>query len=95
MISSLLQRVNLICKIGRRGALSHAEKSKVIQRLHDNICTLEISKELDRDHRTIKKFVTNPELCNGRSDKGEIRKKAPVSYRAMSRIKREIRHNPL
>ena len=80
---------------GRRGALSQVEKSKIIQRLHDNISTLEISKELDRDHRTIKKFVTNPELCNGRSDKGKIRNKAPVSHRAMSRIKREIRRNPL
>ena len=95
MISSLVQRANFTCKMGRRGALSQAEKSKIILRLHDNISTLEISKELDRDHRTIKKFVTNPELCNGRSDKGKIRKKAPVLHRAMSRIKREIRRNPL
>ena len=50
---------------------------------------------MDHDHRTIKKFVTNPELCNGRSDKGKIRKKASVSHRAMSRIKKEIRRNPL
>ena len=81
--------------MGRRGALSQAEKSKIIQRLHDNISTLEISRELDHDHRTIKKFVTSPELCNGRSDKGKIRKKAPVLHRAMSRIKKEIRRNPL
>ena len=81
--------------MGCRGALSKAEKSKIIQRLHDNVFTLEISKELDRDHRTIKKFVTNPELCNGCSDKGKIRKKAPVSHRTMSRIKREICRNPL
>ena len=74
----LVQRANFICKMGRRGALSQAEKSKIIQRLPDNISTLEISKELDRDHRTIKKFVTNPKLCNGHSDKGKIRKKAPV-----------------
>ena len=81
--------------MGRRGALSQDEKSKIIQRLHDNISTLEISKELDHDHRTMKKIVTNPELCNGHSDKGKIRKKAPASHRAMSRIKREIRRNPL
>ena len=54
MISSLVQRANFIWKMGRRGALSQAEKSKIIQMLHDNISTLEISKELDRDHRTIK-----------------------------------------
>ena len=56
MISSLVQRANFICKMGRRGALSLAEKSKIIQRLHDNISTLEISKELDRDNCTIKKI---------------------------------------
>ena len=81
--------------MGRRGALSQAEKSKIIQRLYDNISTLKMSKELDRDHRTIKKIGTNPKLCNGLSDKGKIRKKAPVSHRAMSRIKRELRRNPL
>ena len=71
MISSLLQRANFICEMGRRGALSQAEKSKIIQRLHDNISTLEISKELYPDHRTIKKCVTNPEHCNGLSNKRE------------------------
>ena len=81
--------------MGRRGALSQTEESKIIQRLHDNIFTLEIREELNRDHRTIKKFVTNPELCNRRSDKGKIRKKAPVLHRTMSRIKREICRNPL
>ena len=70
MISNLVQRANFICKMGRRGALSQAEKSR----------------ELDRDHRTIKKFVTNPELCNGRSDKGKISKKAPVSHREKSAV---------
>jgi hypothetical protein len=81
--------------MGRKCALSQAEKFKIIQMLHNNISTLEISKELDRDHRSIKKFVTDPELCNGRSDRGKIRKKAPVTHRAMSAIKREVRRNPL
>ncbi|XP_076056525.1 uncharacterized protein LOC143034407 isoform X2 [Oratosquilla oratoria] len=81
--------------MGRKGALSQAEKSKIVQSIHNKISTLEIAKELDRDHRTIKKFVTNPELCNGRSDKGKIHKKALVSRRAMSRIEREVHCNPL
>ena len=34
-------------------------------------------------------------LCDGRSDKGKIRKKAPVLHPAMTRIKREVRRNPL
>ena len=95
MISSLMQRANFRCEMGHRGALSQAEKSKIIRRLHDNISTLEISKELDHDHRTIKKIGTNAELCNGLSDKGKIRKKAPVTHRAMSRINRELLRNPL
>lgn len=81
--------------MGRKGALSQAEKFKIIQRLHSSISTLEISKELDRDHRTIKKFAINPALCNGRSDKGKIRKKAPLLQRTMNMIKREVRRNPL
>ena len=92
---SLFQHANFICKMGCKGALSQAEKSKIVQRIHNKISTLEIAKELDRDYRTIKKIVTNPELCDERSDKGKICKKAPVSHRAMSRIKREVRHNPL
>ena len=56
--------------------------------------TLQIAKELNRDHPTIKKFVTKTELCNGRSDKGKIRKRAPFSLRAMNKIKREVRRNP-
>ena len=48
-------------------------------------------KELDRDICTIKKIVINPELCDGRSDKGKIRQKAPVLHPAKTRIKREGR----
>ncbi|KAF2356825.1 Transposase Tc1-like [Trinorchestia longiramus] len=80
--------------MGRKGALSHGEKFKIVQKLNNNISTLEIAKELGRDHRTIKKFVTNPDRCNCRSDKEKRRKKAPVSHRAMSRITRECRRNP-
>ena len=45
-------------------------------------------KELDRDICTIKKIVIYPELCDGRSDKGKIRKKAPELHQAMSMIER-------
>ena len=37
----------------------------------------------------------NPELCDGCSDKGKMRKKARVLDRAMSTITREVRRNPL
>ena len=51
---SYFQRANFICKIRRKGVLSQAEKSKIVQRLHNKISILEIAKELHRDHRTIK-----------------------------------------
>ena len=51
---SYFQRANFICKIGRKGVLSQAEKSKIVQRLHNKISTLEIAKELHRDHHTFK-----------------------------------------
>ena len=75
--------------------MSRTEKSKIVQRIHNKVSTLEIAKELDRDHRTMKNFVTNPELCNGRFDKGKIRKKAHVLHRAMRRTRREVCRNPL
>ena len=50
---------------------------------------------MNRSYRTFNKFITNLELCNGRSDKGKICKNAPVSHRSMSRLKREVRRNSL
>ena len=57
--------------------------------------TLEISKTIGTDHRTVKKFANKPELCNGRSDKGKLRKSTRVSHRALNLIKREASRNPL
>ena len=91
----LMPPCQFICKMGHKGALSQTEKSKIVERLPKNISTVQIAKELDCSHRIFKKFVTNPALCNGRCNKGKIRKKAPVSHRAMSIIKREVRRNPL
>ena len=75
--------------MGCKDALSDAEKLKIPQGLY-NLSTLEIAKELGRDHRTVKRFAMNPALCNGRSDKGKIRKEAPVSRRYLNHIKREV-----
>ena len=50
---------------------------------------------LGRDHRTIKKYTTNPQSCNGRADKGKIRRKSGVSRRVISLIKREVHRNSL
>ena len=50
--------------MGRKGALTEAEKLKVTQRLHNNLSILEIAKEFSRDHRTVKN--------HGRSDNGKF-----------------------
>ena len=52
-------------------------------------------KELGSEFCTIKKIVINPELYDGRSDKGKTRKKARVLHRAICRITREVRRDPL
>ena len=81
--------------MGKKVILSENEKAAIIQGLHDKQTTLKRAKTLYRDHRTIKKFVSNPTSFNGRSDKSKTRGSSIVSLRMVKRIKREIRRNPL
>ena len=67
--------------------MGETEIFKINERLHSKVSSLEIAKELGCDHRAVKKFVISPTDCNGRSDKGKIRKQA--------RRKKEVRRNPL
>ena len=53
-----------ICNMGKKVTLS--ENAAIIQGLHDKQTTLKIVKTLNRDHRTIKKFVSNPTSFNER-----------------------------
>ena len=62
----------VICQMGRKGALSKVEEFKMTQRLHNELPTLDIAKELGLDHHTIKKFAINPACCNESSEKGKI-----------------------
>lgn len=62
--------------------------------LHDNISTLEIAKNWAVT------IAPQKHLALARSlrktfDKGKIRKQAPVCYRAINQIKREVRRNRL
>ena len=47
----------VFCKIARKSQLNLDEKNKVAQKLALGMSTLQISKELGRDHRTIKKIA--------------------------------------
>lgn len=63
------QRLLLKLIMGNKKDLSVSEKGKIVQFLHEGKSSLEISKLLNRDHRTIKKLVE------------DVNKKRPYSLR--------------
>ena len=69
--------------MGKKKDLSAAEKRQIVQYLGQGITTLDISKRIARDHRTVKKFVTDSQHKRVRSDKGKIRK---ISAKQMRRV---------
>ena len=59
--------------MGRGKDLTEDEKDVVNQMFEDGMSTLEISKELQRDHRTIKRFLTENGKKRKRQDRGKLR----------------------
>ena len=57
-------------KMGKQMDLTQKEKVNIVTRLAQGKKTLETSRELSRDHRTIKRFVHNVNHKRKRSDKG-------------------------
>src|SRR4029434_745080 len=78
--------------MGKKKDLSAAEKRQIVQYLGQGITTLDISKRIACDHRTVKKFVTDSQHKRVRSDKGKIRK---ISAKQMRRVKRAATTMPL
>uniref|UniRef100_A0A087YR09 Tc1-like transposase DDE domain-containing protein n=1 Tax=Poecilia formosa TaxID=48698 RepID=A0A087YR09_POEFO len=78
--------------MGRGMDLSAAEKRQIVQCLGKGMKTLDISQKLKRDHRTVKRFVTDSEHRRVRADKGIIRK---VSVRQIHQIKTAAAKMPL
>ena len=78
--------------MGKKKDLSAAEKRQIVQYLGQGITTLDISKRIARDHRTVKIFVTDSQHKRVRSDKGKIRK---ISAKQMRRVKRAATKMPL
>ncbi|CAI9607530.1 unnamed protein product [Staurois parvus] len=78
--------------MGNKKDLSAAEKSEIVQCLGQGMKTLDISRKLKRDHRTIKRCVADSEHRRVRADKGTLRK---ISARSMHRIKRTAAKIPL
>lgn len=78
--------------MGKKSDLSDSEKSKIVKSLSEGCSTLEISKILGRDHRTIKRFAANSQ--QGRKKRVE-KKRRKLTAKDLRRIKRESARNPL
>ena len=61
VFSTLLSRTQFSSNMGKKKVLSAAEKSEIVQCLGRGMKTLDISRKLKRDHRTVKRCVTGSE----------------------------------
>ena len=77
--------------MGRKSDLKPKEKNKIIQLLKQGKSSLDISKIIHRDYRTVKSYIANSNKVRHRSDKGKFRK---ISRRQISSIKRAVAKNP-
>ena len=77
--------------MGRKSDLKPEEKKKITQLLNQGKTSLDISKIIHRDHRTVKSYIANSSKVRQRSDKGMFRK---ISRREISSIKRAVAKNP-
>ena len=62
-----------------------AEKREIVECLRQSMKTLDISQNLKRDHRTVRRFLADSWDTRVRADKGTLRK---VSARQIHRITR-------
>ena len=69
--------------MGRKTDLKPEEKQRIAELLSHGKTSLDISKLVHRDHRTVKRFVENSNKVRGRSDKGKFRK---ISHREISSV---------
>ena len=78
--------------MGKNKDLTPSEKENTTRWLGSGQTTLEISKKLLRDHRTVLKYVKNCINKRARADKGKRRK---ISGRKYTLVNRELAKNPL
>ena len=71
-------------KMGKKKDLTQDEKKKIVSRLAEGRKSLEIAKELSRDHRTIKRFVTNVNQVRKRTEKVQGENCQDVKYLPLS-----------
>ena len=76
--------------MGRKSDIKPEEK-KITQLLNQGKTSLDISKIIHRDHRTVKSYIANSSKVRQRPDKGTFRK---ISRREISSIKRAVAKKP-
>jgi hypothetical protein len=78
--------------MGLKKDLVDSEKQTIVGMLKDSLPTLEIAKRMNRDHRTIKRFIGNILHLRQRRDKGRF---LSISTRQKVLLKRAVAKNPL
>ena len=77
--------------MGRKTDLKPEEKQRIVELLSHGKTSLNISKLIHQDHRTVKRFIENSNKVRGRLDKGRFRK---ISRREISAVKKTLAKNP-
>ena len=77
--------------MGRKTDLKTGEKQRIVELLRHGKNSLDISKLIHRDHRTVKKIIENSNKVRGRWDKVKFRK---ITRREISSIKKTLSKNP-
>ena len=71
--------------MGRKTDLEPEEKQRIVELLSHGKTSLDVSKLIHRDHRTVKRFMKNSNKVRGRADKRKFRK---ISRREISSVKK-------
>ena len=73
--------------MGRKPGLTDSDRLKITSMLGKGMTTIEISKKLSRDHRTIKAYVVNGKNSRKVPERGHLKK---LNERNMRQIAREM-----
>ena len=76
--------------MGRKTDLKTGEKQRIVELLRHGKNSLDISKLIHRDHRTVKKFIENSNKVRGRWIKESFEK---ITRREISSIKKTLSKN--
>ena len=76
--------------MGRKTDLKPEEKQTIVELLRHGKASLDISKLIHRDDRTVQRFMENSNKVKERADKGKFRK---ISCREISSVRKTLSKN--